>query len=379
MTRRRAAARAAAALVAACLATAGTIALDVAARRPAGAHRTDPTIVTRVDEVVPPLTDVVLAVRAGVADQLLLVNRGTLPVFVLDSAGEPFLRIGPDRVDARVDSPDWPGSLNPFGTAARPTPPTAATPAAPRGWEPVGRGASWAWFDHRLHEHDLAVTVPMRRARRPVRLGEWTVPLLRGGTLHTAYGHVEYRPVTGAFRSRATEWPQGAEVDVLDGRVPAVRMRWRGSGTLLVRGAEGEPFARFAATGVEVNERSATWRDDRALRGQPLAPTDERAPRWTRQGTEPVLTWLDRRLAYATGLPPDDVARRREPTTLVEWELPAEVDGRPVRLAGETAWHPVAAEHGEQSHARHLVAVAAALAAAGLVTIVAVRVRGSRR
>jgi hypothetical protein len=189
----------------------------------------------------------------------------------------------------------------------------------------------------------------------------------------TVRGHVEYRPLLGAFHSTATKAPPGVALDVLDGRVPGLFLRWTGTGTLVVRGIAGEPFARLTPQGTEVNDASATWQDDQRLRGAPppATPADARAaPRWRRRSTTPQLTWLDRRLAYAPGFPPDDVARDPHPTTLVEWDIAADVDGTPVHLTGTTVWQPNAPPGDHPSRAFLYAAIAAgAVALAGLALI----------
>ncbi|HVF06305.1 MAG TPA: hypothetical protein VNA20_15795 [Frankiaceae bacterium] len=359
MTVRRRAAALAAAVAAAALAVATV---------PAAAHPTNPHVLARLDAVDPPLPDVVVEIRAGVADQLLVANHGDRPVEVLGTDGRPFLRIAKDEVEADVGSPDWHASLRPDGAA-----PPARTATR---WVAVARGGTWAWFDHRLHAGDSAVTPELVRSRLPARLGDWAVPLRRGGATHTARGHVEYRPVAGAFRSAVTRPLPSADVAVVDGRIPGLFLRWNGSGTLLVKGIEGEPFARFSGTGVEVNELSATWRDDRALRGLPFATGAATAPRWTRHAPEPELVWLDRRLAYAPGVPPDAVLRRDGPTTMVEWDVPAEVDGRGVVISGETTWQPAPREPGGRNYLP--IGLAAAVAVVGAVAAVGIRTRGPR-
>ncbi|HEV2890052.1 MAG TPA: hypothetical protein VGX28_06715 [Frankiaceae bacterium] len=341
------------------------VALLVAAA-PAPAHQGDPAIVARIDAVEPPIEGVAVLVRAGAADQLLLVNSTADDVEVLGEDGEPFLRVGRDSVRADVSSEAWRRSAGPFGAAA--PAPAGAT------WVTVADHGSWGWFDHRLHPVDRAVTPDLRASKRPVRLADWTVPLRHRGRTHVVKGHVEYRPVVGQFRSRVTTRPDGVDVDVLDGRVPGLFVRWHGEGTLLVKGMEGEPFARFSRTGVEVNETSVTWRDDRALRDEPVAPGT--AARWVAQGPSPSLTWLDRRLAYAPGVPPDGALRSDEPTTVVEWDVPVVVAGREQAIAGETTWHPNAASGGGDGRRVAMLAAAAAAVAVAIAFAVA---RGRRR
>lgn len=338
---------------------------------PAHAHQNDPSIVTRIDAVEPALPGVTIEVRAGVADQLLVVNTTPTPLTVIATGGEPFLRIGPTTVEANTASPDWYLSNSPLGAARVPA---TATPDAKPVWRVVSRGSSWGWFDHRMHETPRPLTAEMRRTRTTVRLGDWTIPLRYGATVASVQGHVEYRPLLGAFRSTANAAPPGVTLDVLDGRVPGLFLRWTGTGTLVVHGIAGEPFARITPQGAEVNAASLTWQDDQRLRGAPppQTPADPKAtPRWHVLNGAPQLTWLDRRLAYAPGFPPDDVARDPHPTTLVEWDIAAEVDGTPAHLTGTTVWQPNAAAAATKNGRTFLYgAIAAgAVALAGLVLL----------
>lgn len=338
----------------------------VALPAPAHAHQGDPNVVARIDSVDPPIEGVVVEIRAGVADQLLVVNETRDAVEVLGGDGEAFLRIGRDAVQANLASADWRESAVPFGDPPDP---------GDAGWTTIARQGSWGWFDHRLHPEERQLSLQVRRSRTPVRLAEWTVPLRHGGRDHVVRGHVEFRPVVGTFRSRVTAKPAGVEVDALDGRVPGLFVRWTGSGTLAVRGIDGEPFARLSSSGAEVNRNSTTWRDDQALRGRSSDYSGGAAESWTSRGREPALAWLDRRLAYAPGVVPDDVLKRTEPTTMVEWDLPVEIDGKGATISGETAWHPIRPDDGGTTWAAY------AAGAAGVATIVALvaLARGKRR
>ena len=349
------------------LALLAALALVAVAAPPVRAHQGDPNVVSRLDAVDPPVDGVVVEVRAGVADQLLVVNTTTDPVEVLGRTGEPFLRIGQNAVEADVSSADWSQSLGPFGTGARND--------ADTGWVTVARQGSWGWFDHRLHPEDRVLPPEVRKSKRPVRLADWTVPIRHRGTTHVVKGHVEYRPVVGTFRSRVTDTPDGVTVDTLDGRVPGLFVRWNGAGTLAVQGMEGEAFARLSAAGAEVNRNSTTWREDQALRGREIEFATAAGESWASRGKEAALAWLDRRLAYTPGVVPDDVLSRTEPTTMVEWDVPVTIDGRPATISGETAWHPLAPDE-PTSWAGY---AAAAAGVAAVLAVVFVTARGRRR
>jgi hypothetical protein len=332
----------------------------------AAAHPSDPTIVTRIDAVEPPLDGVTVQVRDGVAAQLLVVNATATPVEVLATGGEPFLRIGPDVVRADVGSPDWSASNDPVATTPR--------PRARADWRVVAQGNAWGWFDHRLHPRAQPLTPDLRAARRRVTLAGWTVPLRHGGRAYQVNGHLEYRPVVGAFRTTVERVPDGLAVDALDGRVPGLFLRWRGSGEIVVRGVANEPFARLTPTSAEVNDASETWQESERLTGRPpTTPADPAKARWRRVGTTPQLTWLDRRLAYAPGVPPDDVVTARRLTAMVEWDVPVDGAGH---VTGTTSWVPTAAAAGDGG-ALPYAAGAAALGAV-LAGVVLLRRRTAR-
>jgi hypothetical protein len=330
---------------------------------PARAHTSDPTIVARIDVVEPPLPGVTVEVRTGVADQLLLVNTTDTPVEVLGTGGRPFLRIAKDGVSADIASPDWLPSNSPTGQGS----PMSESP----DWRLVAKGGSWGWFDHRMHAVPRPLTPDLVAARRVVRLADWSVPLRQGTTRATVRGHVEYRPVLGAFRSRVTSKPDGLTVDVLDGRVPGLFARWAGGGTLTLRGIAGEPFARFGPA-VEVNDASETWQESQRLQGkETTGVVDGSATFWRRTGE--TLTWLDRRLAYAPGVVPDDVVDRE--TTLVEWDVAGDVDGREVHVRGTTTWVPSNPPKRHDTRAVWLLGAVTVVVAGALVVLRRTQVR----
>jgi hypothetical protein len=307
---------------------------------PVRAHPSDPSVYTIVDAVEPAVPGLTIQVQAGVADQLFVVNDTAEPLDVLDDEGRVFLRIGPSDVRADVRSIAWRTSLVPFGRPFR------GGPAPDRGeLVRVAPGRSWGWFDHRLHPESY---VPPRDARTVTRLAEWTVPLRHAGTPVTVRGHVEHRPVTGSVLTRHTHAPPGVTADVLNGKVPGLLLRWTGSGSLAVQGEGDEPFARFTARSAEVNTASRTWQDDQRLRGNDIPiGRDRDTPDWQPAADEPQLSWLDRRLSYAPGVPPAAALRATRPTTLVEWEIPVVAGGVRDSLRGVTEWVPAATAGGD--------------------------------
>lgn len=173
-----------------------------------------------------------------------------------------------------------------------------------------------------------------------------------GGTDVTVQGHREYRPRRGDFGFEILDAPEALEVAVLPGPVPAVSVKAPGDEAIEVRGAAGEPFARFDDDGVEVNEASPTWALTDAGRSGAEAPQPRGAaeePRWHRESSSRQLTWLEQRAVYEPGTAPAEAAAASTPTDLFEWEIPVIVDGTPETIRGLTRWVPraVAAAGGE--------------------------------
>ncbi|HWL35156.1 MAG TPA: hypothetical protein VNQ77_03085 [Frankiaceae bacterium] len=300
---------------------------------PAEAHLGDPNAFSVIDAVEPAVPGITVEVRVGVTDQLLLVNTTDAPVEVLDREGEPFLRVGPKVVEADYSRADWYQTNSPLGLAAPPK------PANGPEWRVVARGSSWGWFDHRLHEESYT---PPKDPQRNARLAEWTIPLRHKGAAIAVRGHLEYRPVPGTFRTRLAKIPGTMSFQTFDGRVPGIFLGWSEPETLTVYGVEGEPFLRYGPKGLERNEASPTHQDDLRLRGdQPTGVVDLAKPRWKVVGPRRMpVSWLDRRLAYAPGVPPPDVLRARKEAVVVEWEIPVDIGGVRDSVRGVTEWVP---------------------------------------
>lgn len=341
---------------------------------PAHAHEADPRIVTVVDEIAPALPEgVVVQAEAGISAQLVAQNPTATVLEVLGTGDRPFLRISRAGVLADVASPDFFTTSNPNGAA-----PESATTAAPR-WVRISAGDSWGWYDHRLHPEALPAPADSRRV---ARLADFTVPLRLGETATSVRGHVEFRPLLGAFSVTARPGPAGVTVQALPGRLPGLFVSNPQRTPLTVLGRDGEPFVRFSARGVEVNERSRTHVEDRAARGLD-AGTPGPDPLFrlvTPGGTS--YTWLDARLRYPQDLPPDPVLRASTPTVVQDWTVPVQLAGAEAAFSGQITWvpeagaGPVTQEDGSAD--RHLLPYALA-AGAALVLSAAVLVLRRRR
>src|SRR5690606_30747025 len=94
---------------------------------------------------------------------------------------------------------------------------------AGEAWVPLGDDPSWGWYDHRLHERELAVPAD---ATGPVELDTWAVPLRVGGDREvTVAGRTLGGPPLGYVAPRLAvdrEPADGLSVTLLPGAVPGL-------------------------------------------------------------------------------------------------------------------------------------------------------------
>src|SRR5688572_30489071 len=93
------------------------------------------------------------------APALVVRNETDGVLTVLDEAGKPFLKIGPEGVRMNVASPFSYRALNPFNDVVPPD----VKPGQPPSWVRVSSEAVWTWFDSRLlfDENEQQWSVPM--------------------------------------------------------------------------------------------------------------------------------------------------------------------------------------------------------------------------
>jgi hypothetical protein len=118
----------------------------------------------------------------GRAPGLMLSNSSALNVVVYGEHGEPFLRIGPNGVDANVNSATWWSSAR----SARPQPSTF-DPAARPQWNKVAPMPRFSWIEPRAADAP-GVGAPAQIERH------WTVPLQVGDESVQVTGVGAWRP-----------------------------------------------------------------------------------------------------------------------------------------------------------------------------------------
>ncbi len=326
-------ARAVAVVLAALLATASAAAS-------AWAHGNDPTLVPSLTEIRPALpADVVVQVRTGYSEQMLVANPTEVPLTVLDPDGTPFLRLSAVGVFANVTAPFFHRTANP--PDAPPQIPEFARPGAEPRWVQVSAGHSYGWFEPRLHPFapgsEPVGGRPGETSQRREVLAEWDVDMHYGDRPVAVRGVLERRPVTGTFRVTADPRSDQLQLSVAQGQLPALALQVPPGRTVTVSGADDVPFLRIDDAGVAANPASRTFQDNPQLVGLPTGPQG-----WVQVSGGTSAVWLDSRLQYRADRPPDDVATGDEVVELTRWSVPVTVDGQQRELSGSIRWVPAA-------------------------------------
>lgn len=305
-----------------------TVALFVAVLAGAArAHHVDPrTAAPALDPLDPRLVGVTVQLQHTLADQLVVENRTGRVLEVVDEAGVPFLRLGPDGAEGNAAADAWYVTAS-AGDVARSTRPLSVEPR----WVRVADDPAWGWFDGRL-----------RAAPGTTR---WSVPLRLDGEPLTLSG--TFRPLgrsIGTTTSRVTSPPEplsGVRVSLIGAGVPAVYVENASAQPVVVRGDAGEPFLRIGPDGTSANLRSPTWlASGRAeLTGAAARPDASAAPEWSQVSAAPRYGWIEPRAATAADGPPSGTV---EPTIVRHWTVPLERNGEHATIDGIVEWLPVA-------------------------------------
>lgn len=303
------------------------------------AHEMPSGVRSVVDGTEPRVDGLAVGVRTSVTDQLVLESR-THVVEVLDPDGTPFLRIGPDGVEGNRTAAAFYRSNDPFGGAPVPEEARSEDEAE---WVRIAQEPSWGWFDHRTHPGDLVVPEGARRADEATVLARWSIPLRVDGEAAEVRGHVELRPVRGAYRAElrgSGEVVPGVDLAVLRGRVPGLFLSNETDETVVVFGPDEEPFLRVDDGGTSANILSPHWHAVAQMRPEldlPQFAADAAAsPRWRSVSAAPRYGWLEPR-AHVAKAEPEDPSRRG---VVRGWTIPVEVDEERAVVEGETLWVP---------------------------------------
>jgi hypothetical protein len=140
-------------------------------------------------------------------------------------------------------------------------------------------------------------------------------------------------PVATSFVAQIDSVPAGIRARVVDGD-QQLWLRAPARETVVVLGLYGEPYLRFGADGVSINEASPTAYLNRGTVAQVPSSAGARKPaRWRRVSAGHSFRWHEDRL-HALAL------TARHPTTALvgSWTIPLRVDGTPARVAGQLVY-----------------------------------------
>ena len=329
----------------------------------ASAHEAGAGVRYRITSVSPEVDGLTVQVVRGLAGQLVLGNDTGEVVEVLDDAGEPFLRIGPDGVAADVASPTWAASDRPFGLRAGDPSTERADQAR---WVTLSASTSWGWYDHRLHGQQ--VTAPAD-ATAPVVLETWAIPLRVGDRDVTVSGETLAGPPLGFVTPRliSDRAPApGVSVTLLPGQTPGLLLAVDEGHEALVRGEAGEPFLHFADGTVQVNAASPTWHRTGGGQAQAVDVDAEAEPVWQRVADGQRFGWIEPR-----AIAPEVDGNPEDGAVLATWAVPVEVDGTSTSMLGELRWarNPDVAADGGVPWLNIGLAAAGLLAVGALVVV----------
>jgi hypothetical protein len=162
---------------------------------------------------VDPLVVGVLVNVIGGDARLRLSNYSGKTVVVLGYGGEPFLRFERRGVYENVNSPATYLSRTRYPSARLPV---SATPGAEPRWKRILRGASYAWYDHRIHWTSRDAPEIVREKPRETHLVfRWKVPARADGKRFVISGQLGYAPsLQVASRQGTSPWLIGAVVAI---------------------------------------------------------------------------------------------------------------------------------------------------------------------
>jgi hypothetical protein len=188
--------------------------------------------------------------------------------------------------------------------------------------------------------------------------------LAPGADAHYGTGKLGYRSTIRAVEPRVN----GIQAKVLYGD-DQVWLDNRSGRTIVIDGYGGEPYLRFAPTGIFVNVNSPAGYLNQDRYGKTVVPKSASAtarPEWQKLTGGKAWAWHDHRIHYMSpALPPAIRAEPRKPHHVFDWKVPATADGKRFFIAGSLDYRPPPEQ--SESFPVALVIVLAALIGAGMV------------
>lgn len=142
-----------------------------------------------------PFPGVTVSVAPGRLPGVYLQNLGTEAVTVTGRQGEPFLRVGPDGVEANLHSPSWVDDQRNHGNS----PTVDADASAPPEWQKIHPEPRMLWLETRgFYAKEIPPTNVINRTT-PTVLLRWSVPLTQGTATAQLTGTTSYVPQASAL------------------------------------------------------------------------------------------------------------------------------------------------------------------------------------
>jgi hypothetical protein len=190
----------------------------------------------------------------------------------------------------------------------------------------------------------------------------------RGAEAHFGTAKLGYRSTITAVKPHMP----GLKFKVLYGD-DQIFLDNRSGKTVIIKGYSGEPYLRFAPSGIFVNIRSPAGylNQDRYARVQvPKSATATAKPKWEKLANVHVWAWHDHRIHYMNPIPPPQIkAAPRKPHHVFDWKVPATDNGKKFLIAGSLDYKPPP----KNDFPYGLVISLAALVGAGMIGLFALR------
>ena len=190
----------------------------------------------------------------------------------------------------------------------------------------------------------------------------------RGAEAHFGTAKLGYRSTITAVKPHMP----GLKFKVLYGD-DQIFLDNRSGKTVIIKGYSGEPYLRFAPSGIFVNIRSPAGylNQDRYARVQvPKSATAKAKPKWEKLANVHVWAWHDHRIHYMNPIPPPQIkAAPRKPHHVFDWKVPATENGKKFFIAGSLDYKPPP----KNDFPYGLVISLAALVGAGMIGLFALR------
>ncbi len=135
----------------------------------------------------------------------------------------------------------------------------------------------------------------------------------------------------------------GVTLEILDGD-DRLLLTNEGSEEVVVLGYEGEPYLRVTRDGVFRNANSPATYLNEDRYGQAALPDTASAdapPDWVKIDDDPRVEWHDHRIHWMSTSPPPVVQADPDSShRILDWQVPLEVNGEPVTVAGKLDYEP---------------------------------------